>query len=271
MPRIESVFQDQSRPARNDHSTKQPTLSHTASTESLPAASADTTETETIEPLYVDSHREFDDMIREMLPCFEGKESEANWLLRERSLATLRRITKGNCPHDYQQYYLVGIKSLLDGILKTVHSLRTTLSAAGCHLVQDIARACGPAIDPMVEILLQSLIKLSGALKKIAAQNGNVTVDVVIGNVSYTSRILQHIWAACQDKNVQPRQFATGWIRTILTRHGKHKGSIEHSGGLELIEKCIKKGLGDPNPGVREGMRGTFWTFYKVWPEKAEM
>nr|KMM67892.1 STU1 protein [Coccidioides posadasii RMSCC 3488] len=271
IPKIDAAFKSQSKPTRSGHSSKDPTLSHTDSSESLPAPRQDTTDGEGFEPLYINSHREFDDSIREMLPHFEGKESEQNWILREKSIMTLRRLTKGNAPHDYQQYYLAGIKSVLDGILKTANSLRTTLSAAGCYLLQDIARTCGPAIDPMVEILLQSLIKLSAALKKITAQNGNVTVDVIIGNVSYTARILQHIWGACQDKNVQPRQFATGWIKTIIIRQGKHKGSIEHSGGLDLIEKCIKKGLGDPNPGVRESMRGTFWAFYSVWPERADV
>ncbi|EEP78785.1 predicted protein [Uncinocarpus reesii 1704] len=270
MPRIDTIFHGQPKPMGADQSNKYPTLSHTASVESLPAATSDTTDAETVEPLYVNSHREFDDMIREMLLCFEGKESEQNWILRERNVVALRRLTKGNSFQDYPQNYLVAIKSLLDGILKTATSLRTTLSAAGCYLLQDIARTCGPSIDPMIEILLQSLIKLTAALKKITAQHGNVTVDTIIGNVTYSSRILQHIWGACQDKNVQPRQFATGWIRTILMRHSKQKGLIEHSGGLELIEKCIKKGLGDANPGVREGMRGTFWIFYKVWPEKAE-
>ncbi|KAI1945508.1 suppressor of tub2 mutation [Ophidiomyces ophidiicola] len=269
MPNIDSSF-DSAPKHQSDPPGKEPHLLHTTSTESLPTANPVTADGEFVEPIYVNSHREFEDMIREMLPHFEGRESEQNWLLREKSAVTLRRLTKGNAPHDYEQYYIPAIKSLLDGILKIANSLRTTLSAIGCYLLQDIARTCGPAIDPMVEILLQNLIKLTAALKKITAQHGNTTVDAVIGNVSFTSRIVQHIWAACQDKNVQPRQFAAGWIRTILARHGKHKGLIEHSGGLELIEKCIKRGLGDPNPGVREGMRGTFWAFFKVWPSRAD-
>src|SRR5436190_3650497 len=222
-----------------------------------------------IEPLYVNSHREFDEIVRVMLPDFEGRESEQNWIAREKHILTLRRLTKGNAPQDYQQQYLASIKTLLDGILKGVNSLPTTLSTSGCNLIQDIARTNGPAIDPMVEVLLQNMIKVCGALKKISAQNGNITVDVIIGNVSYSSRILQHLCAASQDKNVQPRLFATGWIKTLIIRHGRHKGSIEHSGGLELLEKCIRKGLGDANPGVRESMRGTFWTFARVWPDKA--
>ncbi|KAK2788616.1 suppressor of tub2 mutation [Onygenales sp. PD_12] len=254
---------------RADPPRRDPVLKHTPSIEAFPAMTTEAAESESVDPLYVTSHREFDEIVRGMLPHFEGKESEQNWSIREKSVIKLRRLTKGNAPQDYQQYYLVGIKSLLDGILKTVNSLRTTLSASGCHLIQEIARVNGPAIDPMVEVLLQNMIKVCGGLKKISAQNGNLTVDAIIGNVSYTSRILQHIWGACQDKNVQPRLFATGWIQTIITRHG-HRGVLEYSGGLDLIEKCIKKGLADANPGVRENMRSTYWTFARVSQDRAD-
>lgn len=254
-----------------EHPKKEPNLNHMTSVESLKTVSNEAAEGEAIEPLYVNIQRDIDDLIRDMSPHFEGRESEQNWMHREKSILILRRLTMGNAPHDHQQHYLACVKQLLDGILKAVTSLRTTLSTAGCLLVQEIARVNGSAIDHMVEILLQSLIKLCGALKKIVAQNGNVTVDAVIGNVSYTSRILQHLWNACQDKNVQPRQYVTGWIKTIIAKHGKHKGLIEHSGGLEYIEKCIRKGLGDANPGVREGMRSTYWVFHKIWPESAEL
>ncbi|PGH11109.1 hypothetical protein AJ79_05054 [Helicocarpus griseus UAMH5409] len=267
-----SVYGDASKPPKGDPPRRDAVLSHSVSIESFPAVTGgpEIVETESIDPLYVNSHREFDEMVREMLPYFEGKESEQNWMFREKSILKLRRLTKGNAPQDFQQSYLAGIKSLLDGIMKTAHSLRTTVSATGCHLIQDIARVNGPAIDPMVEIILQNMIKLCGGLKKISAQNGNLAVDAVIGNVSYTSRIMQHIWGACQDKNVQPRLFATGWIQTIISRHGSHKGLLEHSGGVDVLEKCIKKGLGDANPGVRENMRGTYWAFARLWPDRAE-
>lgn len=247
-------------------------LSHSVSVESFPTVvgNAEIVEVETVDPLYLNSHRELDEIFREMLPYFEGRESEQNWILREKSILKLRRITKGNAPTDFQHNYLVGIKSVLDGILKAVNSLRTTLSAAGCSLIQDIARANGPAIDPMVEVLLQNMIKVCASLKKITAQNGNLTVDAIIGNVSYTSRIVQHLWLACQDKNVQPRLFVTGWIQTLIMKHSGHRGLIEHSGGVDVLEKCIKKGLGDANPGVRENMRSTFWTFARMWADRAE-
>lgn len=245
-------------------------LSHSISTDSLAGSAAAALEGEYIEPIFVDSNRDIDDMIRNMQPHFEGRETEQNWIPREKSIETLRKLVRGNAPQAYSQHFLAGIKSLLDGILKVANSLRTTLSTAGCLLLQEIAKICGPGIDNMVEILLQNMIKLCAGMKKISAQNGNATVDAIIQNVTYVPRILQHLSFACQDKNVQPRLFAAGWLKTLLNKQARHKSSIEHGGGLEMVEKCIKKCLGDPNPGVRESMRGTFWTFHQIWPDRAE-
>lgn len=225
---------------------------------------------EHVEPLYVDTQRELEDTFRDMYPFFEGKESEQNWLKREQSCTKIRRLNAGNAPSDFHDAWLAGIKGLLDGILKAVNSLRTSLSKEGCSVIQEIARTSGPGLDSMVEILLQNLIKLCGGTKKIASAAGDATVDVIISNVSYSTRILQHIWLACQDKNVQPRTYAAGWLKTLLKKESHHKNHVEHTGGLELIEKCIKKGLADPNPGVREKMRGTFWVFAKMWPSRGD-
>ncbi|KAH8659136.1 protein-like protein STU1 [Tricladium varicosporioides] len=225
---------------------------------------------EQVDPAYVNTQRELDDTFREMHLHFEGKESEQNWLKREQSCTKIRKLNAGNAPGDFHDAFLANIKSLLDGILKAVNSLRTSLSKEGCSVVQEVARTAGPGLDPMVEILLQNLIKLCGGTKKISSQQGNVTVDIIISKVSYNIRIMQHIWLACQDKNVQPRTYATGWLKTLLKKESHHKSQLEHSGGLDLIEKCIKKGLADANPGVRENMRSTYWAFAQIWPAKAE-
>lgn len=223
---------------------------------------------EGVEPLLVSSGRDIDDLVRDMIPWFDGRESEDNWMKREKNVILFRRLTAGNAPHDFSQSFLHALKTLLDGIFKVVNSLRTTLCTNGCLLIQDIARTCGPKLDPMVEIMMQNLIKLCSSLKKIAAQKGNAAVDTVIGNVTFSIRILQHVHWACQDKNVQLRLFGAGWLRTLISRQAHHKSTVEHGGGLDLIEKSIKKGLGDANPGVREAARSTFWTFHGVWPSQ---
>ncbi|CAG7947421.1 unnamed protein product [Penicillium nalgiovense] len=224
-----------------------------------------------LEPFDVASARDIDDLVRDMLPWFEGRESEENWSKREKNVILFRRLTRGNAPHDFSQTYINAVKTLLDGILKVLNSLRTTMSTNASLLIQDIARTCGPRIDSMVEIIMQNLLKLCSALKKIAAQKGNATVEVVIQNVSFSIRILQHVSFAVQDKNVGVRLFATGWLKALIIRQAHHKSAVEHNGGIDLIEKSITKGLGDANPGVREASRSTFWTFYGVWPERANV
>ncbi|TLS26952.1 hypothetical protein PpBr36_04671 [Pyricularia pennisetigena] len=225
---------------------------------------------ETVDPTYVNTQRELDDIIKEMHLYFEGKETEQNWLQREESIKKLRRLLAGNAVSDFHDAFLGGVRGLLDGIIKAVTSLRTSLSKEGCSLIQELALAYGPGIDPMVEILMQTFIKLCAATKKISSQLANVTVDTIISKVTYNTRIAQHIWFACQDKNVQPRTYATGWLKTLLSKEAQHKSHIEHHGGLELVEKCIKKGLADSNPLVREKMRVTYWTFNEIWPARAE-
>jgi CLIP-associating protein 1/2 len=223
-----------------------------------------------VEPAYVNTQRELDEIIKGMLLYFEGRETEQNWIKREESITKLRKLIVGNATSDFPEALFSGLRSLLDGIIKSINSLRTSLSKEGCALVQDIANTFGSATDPMVELLMQTLIKLAASTKKISSQLANATVDTILSKVTYTHRLMQHVLGAAQDKNVQPRMYATGWLKTLLNKEAHHKNHIEHSGSLDLIEKCIKKGLNDANPGVRERTRAVYWTFAGIWPARAE-
>ncbi|KAL7937921.1 clasp N terminal domain-containing protein [Trichoderma chlorosporum] len=225
---------------------------------------------ESVEPQYVNTHRELDDIIKEMATHFEGKESEQNWMKREKGIVTLRRLVAGNGPADFSDTFIAGLKALLDGIIKAVTSLRTSLSKEGCSLVQEMATAFGPAMDPLVELLMQTFMKLAANTKKISSTMSNTAITVIVSKVTYTPRIMQHIWGAVQDKNVQPRTYAAGWLMTILKKEAHHKSHVEHTGGADMMEKCIKKALGDANPGVREKMRAFYWMFWSVWPARAD-
>ncbi|KAK4161286.1 protein STU1 [Cladorrhinum sp. PSN259] len=235
-----------------------------------PITPMDSNRTDSVEPMYVNTNRELDDIFREIHAWFDGRETEQNWLKREESIIKLRKLIAGNAVTDFADPFLTHLRSVLDGMIKGVVSLRTSLSKESCALVQDIARAYGPAMDPMVEILLQTIIKLCAATKKIASQQANATVDTIMAKVSYTPRIMQHIWFAVQDKNVNPRLYSCGWLQTILVKEAHHKNHVEHTGGLDLIEKSIKKGLADANPTVREQMRATYWKFSTIWPPRAD-
>ncbi|KAI7645374.1 hypothetical protein KC319_g12034, partial [Hortaea werneckii] len=244
-------------------------VAHFADTLNSEAAKPPPVEEVPMDPIYAHSQRELEEAFREMLPYFEGKETEENWMLRDKSTLKLRRFLKGNAPIDYHMAFMLGIKQLMDGILKVANSLRTTMSTNGSQLVQELARTLGPAFDPHGEIVLQNFIKMSAATKPISASNGRATADAVFQNCSYNARMMQHLWSAAQDKNAQTRQNVPEWLKTILRRQTAYKSGFESSGGLDLAEKCIKKGLDDPKPAVKEGMRGAFWVFSSGWPQKA--
>ncbi len=207
-------------------------------------------------------------LLQQSAKHFEGRETEANWYLREQTINKMR-ANIFNLEPDIRSLWLSEIRRMLDGLLKTANSLRTTVSTAGCLLFQDIAKVYGSDIDGMVEILLQNFIKLCANTKLITRVNANDSVLAIIGHVSYHIRIVQHIHSACQDKNIHPRKFACEWLKKVIKRHPR--STIEHHGGLDLIEKSIKIGLEDRDKNVREAMRPTYWNFARRWPERSEL
>lgn len=220
-----------------------------------------------MDPLYFHSEREMNDAFRDMLGFFEGRESEHNWIPRDKSVTKIRRMAQGNGPTDYHVAFLMGVKSMQDGINKVANSLRTTMSTNGCECVQELARTLGPSFDAMADIFLQGFLKMSGATKHIAQENGKTTFDTIIANVSYHKRLMELVWSAFQEKNVAIRQSATTWLKTLLRRNVP-KSHFE--GSVDLVEKCLKKGLADANPNVKNSTREVFWVYVRSWPAKAE-
>ncbi|KAL8818799.1 MAG: hypothetical protein Q9223_002640 [Gallowayella weberi] len=221
-------------------------------------------------PLYVATRHDLEDIFNSMRPCFEGRESEDNFKLRDQAITKLRRIIAGNAPVGLAEPLSAGIKTLLEGIIKVINSLRTTVSKNACDLIQDMAKAKITNMDNIAEIVLPHLMKLCAATKKIAADKANESITLIITSVSYNIYLMKLIWSACEDKNVQPRKFATGWLKTLVGKYREHKHVFERGDGLVLFEKCLKKGLSDSNPDVRQSMRPTYWAFIRLWPERSD-
>lgn len=236
----------------------------------IPTRSEAQKEAEGLEAKDVSSAREVENAFRDILPPFEGSESETNWKAREQNLIKVRKLTKGNAYDDYPASYLAGVKQCLNAFIKAAESLRTTLGTLGCHCIQDIVRRTGPSLDSSVEIILQTFVRMCISTKKIAAQNGDSSVSCILAFVSFNARVAQHIFNATQDKNVNPRLYASGWLRIVLTRYGHQKSAIEHNNALDLVTKAITAGLNDRDLNVRSHMRPAYWTFARLWSDKSE-
>ncbi|KAL4944459.1 clasp N terminal-domain-containing protein [Aspergillus oleicola] len=217
-------------------------------------------------PRDVATVRELEQIVREMLPCFEGKEDETNWQKREKNVAMIRRITWGNAPHDFTQAYLREIKSMYDGIFKVANSVRTSLQTTGLLTLQSLAVVNGSRLDPSMDLIMPNALKLCSIKKKITSENGNLTVIVLLENVTCNSRILQHVKSAAADNNTGLRLYSAGWFSVIINGQDRHKTTPE---GVAEIAQCIKNGVADAKDDIRAAYRSAFWDFHKLWPERA--
>lgn len=133
-----------------------------------------------------------------------------------------------------------------------------------------MASTLGTALDPHVDVLFTNLLKMAGFTKKLTAQQSQASVSAFIEHTSTPPRILLPLlWTTLQDKTVQARAYVVAHLKQYLELHGhRSKHAIETSGGLEILEKSLKKGLADANPAVRENARLGFWVFHGIWRER---
>lgn len=225
-------------------------------------------EMESVDSKDVQSGKDLELELATMVPFFDGRESEKNWIARERSVQALRGYLRGNAVRDHLTILLSSLRSLLDGLVKGMSSLRTSLCLNSLQLVKDMAIVLGPAVNPLAEQLFPAMVKLTALTKKIAAAAANVSICVVLAHCSCWNRFIPHIALAATDKNVAPRLYAASWLRFVLEAQVEQH-SLDHQ-SIDTAEKSLRRMLGDANPGVREAARTTFWQFATLMPDRAD-
>jgi hypothetical protein len=72
-----------------------------------------------------------------MAPPFEGRESEHNWQLRDKSVTRVRGMLKGDVHLRFPEAFMEGLKS---GYL--THTLKTVRLCASCSALTNVFSAC---------------------------------------------------------------------------------------------------------------------------------
>ncbi|KAJ1580284.1 hypothetical protein NDA11_003022 [Ustilago hordei] len=256
-----------SRPAPSTGTVRDaPAAAPTASASAAATAAADN-----IRPVYIAARSDLERTFATMMPFFENRESEHNWLNREQSMIRIRGLIVSGAHRQFGEPFFVGqLKTVQEGILKCVASLRTTLSMHAVHLAQELAIELGDDLGPCVEGFLINLTAMAGFTKKLIANATQQAAAAIMVNVSFRPLFLQLIWQGTQDKNVATRTAAAEHLCTLLTHHAPHrKHAVESHSGLDLLDKCLRKGVGDSNPGARTKSREAFWIFHRYWPDQA--
>lgn len=97
----------------------QPSVAGSVATTSA-ILSAPGAEMETMDASIIASRGDLEYEIQGMLPAFEGRESEQNWIARDKHIARLRGLLRGNAYKEYPSAFMAGIGSLQSGIIKGV-------------------------------------------------------------------------------------------------------------------------------------------------------
>jgi CLIP-associating protein 1/2 len=87
--------------------------------------SAPGAEMEAMDACIIASRGDLEYEIQGMLPAFEERESEQNWIARDKHITRLRGILRGNAYKEYPAAFMAGIGSLQNGIVKGVRTPRT--------------------------------------------------------------------------------------------------------------------------------------------------
>ncbi|KAI8444993.1 clasp N terminal-domain-containing protein, partial [Phakopsora pachyrhizi] len=223
-----------------------------------------------IQPIFVSSPKELENIFAKMLPPWQGKETEHNWQAREANISTLRGMIKTNVHFEHTQDFILGLRSIADGLFKSLFSLRTTMAIGVCSVILELT-SLGTALDPLVEIFLPALLQLASQTKKIVFQASQASALAIIRTTSYHSRTLQLLLSCTSEKTVQARGAGMTLIKEFLDSHAQRsRNQIESGGAWACLEKALRKSLGDPSPIVRQTARETYCSCSEIWPKLSE-
>ncbi|KAM0752761.1 hypothetical protein T439DRAFT_182194 [Meredithblackwellia eburnea MCA 4105] len=231
------------------------------------------TPTNDVQPVYIASPHDLAQEFENMKGAFEGKETEHNWMIRDKNVGILRGMLKGGVWNTeggvLREGFILGLKAVLEGVLKTASSLRTTIATSALSFITELSETLRNSLDPFLELLLNHCLCMAGQTKKIVATASQACVTALLTHSGYHIKTLQLLLVAMSDKIVSARQFVSGHVLTFVKFHvsKNHKGLVEQTGGLDILAECVRKGLGDANSQVKETSRKTYWMLEEVWPK----
>ncbi|KAF7730673.1 suppressor of tub2 mutation [Apophysomyces ossiformis] len=209
-----------------------------------------------------------------MVQVYRDKETEHNWEARERYVTRLRGILRGNAPDNYHDVLMAGIKQMVDGILKAVESLRTTLALNALALIADIGTYVGKSLDAyMFDHFLNCLIKCASTTKKIIATTSQTATITFIAHTPFYHKIMNYLWLTMNEKNNQARLFTVIYTKALLQTHAHRdhvRALMDRTNSTDTLEQILNKGLTDATPAAREACREAYWIFSEHWRDRGE-
>ncbi|GAA6063182.1 hypothetical protein JCM10212_006848, partial [Sporobolomyces blumeae] len=203
-----------------------------------------------IQAVYLASVSDLWNEVESFKPSFEGKETEKNWIERDRAVTKLRGMVVGGAAGEaWRDEFVRAIKEVQDGIVKTL-------------------------LDPF----LPQFLSMASQTKKIVATASQETVEALIRHGSFHVKTV-HLLAGLleSEKTTSARAFVSRHLATFVSVHSTTnvaRQRFDSTGATDLVVEAIRRGLSDPNADVRLNSREAYWAFVgagsDAWSDRAE-
>ncbi|GAN06928.1 hypothetical protein MAM1_0141c06418 [Mucor ambiguus] len=203
---------------------------------------------------------------------FSGRETDSNWEIRQAFFEKVKGFLSSEDAKIHKKELLDKIHEVIPGIYNTVKSVRTTLIEEALSLVEAIGTYVGDSLNMHTnEAILRFLMNESSVTKRAIASRAFEATNNYLTRVRFRPMVLIFLCKRAQDKNPQLREFALGYIKTVLSVHGSANKSrlIEHADLTQAIASSLQKGLVDAAPTVRSACKETYYVFEEHWPTSA--
>ncbi|KAJ2717300.1 suppressor of tub2 mutation [Coemansia spiralis] len=197
---------------------------------------------------------------------FAGRETEANWIQRERAVGVYRGIVWGNAAVELRDELVAQLKEHMHQILQAVGSLRTSLSAYAMGLCDDVAVRLGPHAAAVFDPIADALLKQCAQTKKIGALRAAQSLATAFQRFPLRARGIEKLQLRISEKSAVLRLAVVTTCTSALRSHGPRIDPADRRwadvlAGLSAITRIA---LTDAQPSVREPARQLFWALHAV-------
>ncbi|KAJ1770776.1 suppressor of tub2 mutation [Coemansia sp. RSA 1813] len=196
--------------------------------------------------------------------CFAGRETEENWIQREKAICLYRGIVWGNAGTEFYDELASLLKEYIHDLFKGVESLRTSLSSQAMGLCEDIAIRLGPYASTIFDVIVDALLRQCAQTKKIGAQRASKSLEVVFQHFPLRLKGIDTLKQRMSDKSATLRQAIVSTCCAVLCSQRTLLGSSDRRSAdiLTAIGVIVKGGVSDSQPSVREASRELFWELH---------
>lgn len=206
--------------------------------------------------------------IEKELHHFEGRETEHNWLPRQKAIQKYRAMLPAiNTGQLSLLAVKDGMRMLTRPLCETITSMRTTLVLEAMNAIKDTAQiyqsnTFSEVFDPFYEVLA----KISSGVKKITSSMAHVTMcTLIIKSPVVSTRQFATISQECRSIKGFQQVYALYWLKiVIVTCYARSSSLLDKQ--ME-IEKIIVKSVSFADKEVRVAGRDLLWDVKCLWPE----